>query len=865
MATFSISATARKAQASGNGSAGPFSFAFQVNSQSEVDVFVDTTLKTLSTHYTVSLASNGTGTVSFTTGNFPSSSQTITIMGDAPLSRTSVYTSGGNITAAALESDFDTNVMVQQQQQELLSRTVKAPVDDAASVDLTLPNKDARKGKILGFNSTSGNPEATQQVTGAAVNVSTVSAGGNATASVAVSGGTATFALGIPTGATGAQGAQGAQGNAGSTGPQGNSGSSYTHPNHSGEVTSTSDGATVIASNVVDQDNLKVSNEPTNGYVLSAQSSNAGGLTWVAASGGGYSLPTAAGSTLGGVKVGSNLSINGAGVLSATDTNTTYSVGDGGLSQNNFTNEDHTKLNSIEASANNYSHPNGNGNEHIPANGSAGQFLKYDHAGTAVWAADNNTTYSVGDGGLTTNDFTNADHTKLNGIASGATAFTNSNAVSAVTAAHLDMGGKRVLFGNLYSAVSDLPSASTYHGMFAHVHATGLAYYAHAGAWVPLARSSDIPTVGDGGLSEINFTSADHTKLNGITASANNYTHPNHSGEVVSSADGAQVISDNVVDEANLKISNTGTNGHFLSYQSGNTGGLTWAAASGGGADLYAANESSPTAQPSATGTNSVAIGDESVSTGTNSFTGPESRASGTNSFALGIANNSTSYGATGNNTIAIGQICKATASGAVAIGNTNSSTGDLSLCLGAGNLSSASGGVCIGRDQWNPKSDAISMGRYTKPDSNNSLVWSSGRFNDHGDAQSSTIIVRAATTDATVTTMSTGPTPQTYNQINISVYRAVAFSALIVAREDKDNGSDNAAFKIEGLISREADENTTVLDASNKTTISNPHSWDVNVSADTTTGLLKFAVTGASSKNIKWVCTVTTSEVKYT
>ena len=54
----------------------------------------------------------------------------------------------------------------------------------------------------------------------------------------------------------------------------------YTHPNHSGEVTSTGDGATVIASNVVDEDNLKVSNTPTNGQVLSAQSGNTGGLTW---------------------------------------------------------------------------------------------------------------------------------------------------------------------------------------------------------------------------------------------------------------------------------------------------------------------------------------------------------------------------------------------------------------------------------------------------------------------------------------------------------------------------------------------------------------------------------------------------------
>ena len=58
---------------------------------------------------------------------------------------------------------------------------------------------------------------------------------------------------------------------------------------------------------------------------------------------------------------------------------------------------------------------------------------------------------------------------------------------------------------------------------------------------------------------------------------SNNYTHPNHSGEVTSTADGAQVIASNVVDEDNLKISNAGSNGQYLQKQSGNTGGLTWA------------------------------------------------------------------------------------------------------------------------------------------------------------------------------------------------------------------------------------------------------------------------------------------------
>ena len=57
------------------------------------------------------------------------------------------------------------------------------------------------------------------------------------------------------------------------------------------------------------------------------------------------------------------------------------------------------------------------------------------------------------------------------------------------------------------------------------------------------------------------------------------YTHPNHSGEVTSTADGATVIADNIVDEANLKVSNSAVNGYMLTAQSGNTGGLTWAAA----------------------------------------------------------------------------------------------------------------------------------------------------------------------------------------------------------------------------------------------------------------------------------------------
>lgn len=57
--------------------------------------------------------------------------------------------------------------------------------------------------------------------------------------------------------------------------------------------------------------------------------------------------------------------------------------------------EDKKKLDGIAASANNYTHPNTAGNKHIPSGGSAGQILRWSEAGTAVWGADNNTTYNV--------------------------------------------------------------------------------------------------------------------------------------------------------------------------------------------------------------------------------------------------------------------------------------------------------------------------------------------------------------------------------------------------------------------------------------------------------------------------------------
>ena len=164
---------------------------------------------------------------------------------------------------------------------------------------------------------------------------------------------------------------------------------------------------------------------------------------------------------------------------------------------------------------------------------------------------DTNTTYSVGDGGLTEINFTSADNTKLDGIEANATADQSNAEIKTAYEANSDT-----------NAFTDAD-----HSKLDGIEASATADQTDAEIRTAVEAASDSNV----------FTDADHSKLDGIAASANNYVHPNHSGEVTSTADGATVIADNVVDEANLKVSNTPTNGYFLSAQSGNTGGMTWA------------------------------------------------------------------------------------------------------------------------------------------------------------------------------------------------------------------------------------------------------------------------------------------------
>jgi len=74
-------------------------------------------------------------------------------------------------------------------------------------------------------------------------------------------------------------------------------------------------------------------------------------------------------------------------------------------------------------------------------------------------------------------------------------------ALGATTTRDITTTGK-IYYSNNFATTGDLPNATTYHGMFAHVHAEGHGYFAHGGAWLQLLdEGSNIGDLADVDLS----------------------------------------------------------------------------------------------------------------------------------------------------------------------------------------------------------------------------------------------------------------------------------------------------------------------------------------------------------------------------
>ncbi len=136
---------------------GPYQFTFEVLAQTDIAVYRGSTLLTLTTDYTVSLNVDGTGSVTLVT---TAGTSNITIVGDRGIARSTDFVTGGDLLANSLNEELDAQTIFNQQTYELALRGLKAPVYDPTDINMTLPAKSSRVGKVLSFDATTGDPVA---------------------------------------------------------------------------------------------------------------------------------------------------------------------------------------------------------------------------------------------------------------------------------------------------------------------------------------------------------------------------------------------------------------------------------------------------------------------------------------------------------------------------------------------------------------------------------------------------------------------------------------------------------------------------------------------------------------------------------
>ena len=149
---------------SGTGGEGPYAFTFEILANTDIAVYKDDTLLTLTTHYTVTIASNGTGSVTITATGLalsPTSPTQYAIVGNRTISRSTDFTTGGDFFANTLNDELDQQTIFAQQNAEGIVRSLQAPQTDPTTINMILPRSTVRASKVLAFDS-SGNPTATE-------------------------------------------------------------------------------------------------------------------------------------------------------------------------------------------------------------------------------------------------------------------------------------------------------------------------------------------------------------------------------------------------------------------------------------------------------------------------------------------------------------------------------------------------------------------------------------------------------------------------------------------------------------------------------------------------------------------------------
>ncbi len=110
-----------------NGATTAFVYTFKILDDDDIAVYVNDTLQTKTTHYSVSgVAASGGGTVTFVTA--PADTSKVTLIRRQPVSQLTNYIANSSYSPLTVMQDLDKNAMIDQMQSELLRRVPRFAV-----------------------------------------------------------------------------------------------------------------------------------------------------------------------------------------------------------------------------------------------------------------------------------------------------------------------------------------------------------------------------------------------------------------------------------------------------------------------------------------------------------------------------------------------------------------------------------------------------------------------------------------------------------------------------------------------------------------------------------------------------------------
>ena len=832
-----------------------FTVPFEYFEDADVSIYVDGVKKSLGADYTLSGGDGSTGVLTFVAGSPQQvtggvGGSEVSIVRDVALERTTDFASSGYINRVALNTQLDTIVAQVADLDDRVSRSLHLN-DSVVGPDMLLT--DARKGKIISFNETTGAVETNQTIADFEIAVTAITV---ATAQAVISTNEAAAS------AASAAAALVSETNAGTS------------------ETNSASSATAAAASAVDATN----NGAAQVALATAQAALAttNGAAQVNLAADQVTLATTAKTAAELAETNAETAESNA-ATSATNAATSATTASTGASTAS------TKASEAATSATN----------------SATSATESETAKTAAEAAKDAALAALDSfddrylGAKASDPTLDNDG---NALVAGALYYNTTDDVMKVyegsswVAAYASLSGALLATNNL-SDVSSVSSSRTNLGLGTAATTASTAYATAAQGTLAdsAVQPNDSPT-----FNAVTATSyaGDGSALTGLPAGYTNAdvdTHLNKStaatGEVLSwsgtdydwiaaGGGGSPDLYAENYDGTSALPSATGSNAVAIGINALASGFRAMAigensVASGTRATAIGLSADSTAQQGLALGYNAQAV------TGTNATALTNSHASGADSFAAAIDSNSASYGASGTNSVAMGRLAKASSTSAFSLGESAVASSSSSYALGQnatasnvyayclGGFSSATGygSYSIGTSTQAAAQYSVAMGRRAKTAIKGQFAFSGERFSSAGDSQTSIYVLRSDTTDATPEAMATdGPntTRNTTNQVILPNNSAYSFSGTIIARQQASQGTACAAWKVEGLIRREGSAGTTVLVNSATTVLDNTPAWGMALTADTTNGGLAITVTGAASTNVRFVATINTSEVTY-